>query len=223
VRTVCALEITLSAISPQSGPGQTPEQRTSPAAAPEGLDPAVAGGPDAVAAAREFRPYRRFVYLVAMTVIFVGVGYLLMSVAVTIYRQRHTLRATDPIDPALDRGELLGCARELSDVSVALQKHLEQSHYLLSGYDQVEAQRWASEGDIWRNRMKVLGERCRFGHPVRTPTPPEFDELGAAYREMADTEKVYTKELLRFGKEQAPRLDRLNSRINRIEERLAKP
>jgi hypothetical protein len=58
---------------------------------------------------------------------------------------------------------------------------------------------------------------------VRTPTPPEFDELGAAYREMADTAALYTKELLRFGREQAPRLDRLRSRINRIEERLAKP
>jgi hypothetical protein len=173
-------------------------------------------------ASREFRPYRRFVSLTALTVIFLGVGYLIFSVAVTIYRQRHVIRASDPIDAALGRQELLGCAGELSDVEVALEKHLDKSHYLLSGYDQEEAQRWAAEGDIWRNRWKVLGDRCRFGHPVRTPTPPEFDELGAAYREMADTAALYTKELLRLGKDQAPRLDRLRKRINRIEERLAK-
>ena len=218
----------MSAISSHPEPGKAPDQRTSSASSAGGHasqpprdDEDLAA--DAVAAAREFRPYRRFVSLVVLTGIFLGVGYLIMSVAVTIYRQRHAVRISDPIDAALGRQELLGCARELDDVNVALEKHLEQSHYLLSGYDQEEAQRWASEGDIWRNRWKALGERCRFGHPVRTPTPPEFDELGAAYREMADTAALYTKELLRFGREQAPRLDRLRSRINRIEERLAKP
>ena len=150
-------------------------------------------------------------------------GYLILSVAVTIYRQRHAIHSSAPIGVALGRSELRGCAQELSDVSVALDKHLEKSHYLLSGYDQQDAQRWASEGDIWRNRWKVLGERCRFGQAMPTPPPPEFEELGAAHRELASTAAQYTKELLRFTREQAPRLDRLRSRINRIEERLAKP
>jgi hypothetical protein len=193
----------LSAISPQAEseaqPGQAPDARPA-----------------------EFRPYRRFVSLVALTIIFVGVSYLIISVAVTIYRQRHTIQAATPI-AVLTRDELSGCLHEMSDVTVALEKHLEKSHYLLGGYDQDEAQRWAREGDIWRNQWKVLGERCRFGHPLPSPAPPEFDELSAAYKELGDTATVYTKELLRFVREQAPRLDRLRSRITRIGERLAAP
>ena len=215
----------MSAISSHSDsePGTVPEPISSSAASPGAPQPPRDSDDAPPPRPAEFRPYRRFVSLLALTIIFIGVSYLLVSVAVTIYRQRHTVTAETPIGVSLSRDEVTGCWQELSDINVALEKHLEKSHYLLSGYDQEEAQRWASEGDIWRNRWKGLGERCRFGHPVRTPTPPEFDELGAAYREMADTAALYTKELLRFGREQAPRLDRLRSRINRIEERLAKP
>jgi hypothetical protein len=177
-------------------------------------------GPDARPA--EFRSYRRFVSLVALTIIFVGVSYLIISVAVTIYRQRHSIQSATPI-AVLTRDELSGCLQQLSDVTVALEKHLENSHYLLGGYDQEEAQRWAGEGDIWRNQWRVLGERCRFGRPLPTPAPREYDELDSAYKELGDTASVYTKELLRFVREQAPRLDRLRSRITKIGERLAAP
>jgi hypothetical protein len=170
----------------------------------------------------EFRPYRRFVTLVALTIIFTGVSYLILSVAVTIYRQRHSISAATPI-AMLSREELSGCLQELSDVTVALEKHLEKAHYLLGGYEQEEAQRWAGEGDIWRNQWRVLGERCRFGRPVPTPPPREYDELDAAYKDLGDTATVYTKELLRFVKDQAPRLDRLRSRLTKIGERLAAP
>jgi hypothetical protein len=179
-------------------------------------------GPNPDARPAEFRPYRRFVSLVALTIIFVGVSYLILSVAVTIYRQRHAIKAATPI-AVLTKDEMSGCLHEMADVTVALEKHLEKSHYLLGGYDPAEAQRWADEGDIWRNQWRVLGERCRFGQPVPAPAPPQFDELSAAYKELGDTAAVYTKELLRFVREQAPRLDRLRSRITRIGERLAAP
>ena len=170
----------------------------------------------------EFRPYRRFVSLVVMTIIFVGVSYLLFSVAVPIYRQRHTIRTGTPIS-TLTASDLPGCWQELSDVTVALEKHLENSHYLLGAYDPDEVQRWAAEGDIWRNQWRVLGERCRFGKPVPPPVPPQFEDLGAAYRELGDTATIYTQELLRFVREQVPRLDRLRGRINHIGERLSAP
>jgi hypothetical protein len=206
----------LSAISSQTSSGQTPDPRKPPTPDSGGRESSAAHPP-------EFRRYRRFVNVVALTLISVGVTYMLASVGVTIYRNRHAVRASGPIDVALGRGELKGCLDELSDVTVALEKHLEKSHYLLGGYDQDEAQRWASEGDIWRNRWKVLGERCRLGQATRTPAPPEFEEMGAAYRELGETATVYTKELLRFGKEQAPRIDRLHKRITRIQERLTNP
>jgi hypothetical protein len=174
----------------------------------------------AAAAAQEFRPYRRFVSLVALGVIFVGGGYLLVSVGVSIYRQRHAVPSGTPVSAQLSLREQLGCWQELSDVSEALQKHLEKSHYLLGGYDQAEAQRWASEGAFWRNQWKALGERCRLNRPAPARTGKELDEMVGAYRELEDTASVYTKELLRFGREQAPRLDRIRVRINRIGKRL---
>jgi hypothetical protein len=174
----------------------------------------------AAANAQEFKPYRRFVSLVALGVIFVGGGYLLVSVGVSIYRQRNAVLIGDRVSAQLSMRELLGCWQELSDVSEALQKHLEKSHYLLGGYDQAEAQRWASEGAFWRNQWRAVGERCRLNRPAPARGGKELDEMVGAYRELEDTAAVYTKELLRFGREQAPRLDRIRIRINRIGKRL---
>ncbi len=207
----------MSAISPQSEPGQTPANPASPVAASEGADGASTPHPP------EFRRYRRFVNTVALVFIFLSAGYLLLSVTVTIYRQRTAGPAVTPINVALTKQELAGCWQELHDVTVALEKYLEKSHYLLGVYDQVETQRWANEGEIWRNQWRALGERCRFDTRPRAPVPPEFDDLQAAHRELGDTATIYTKELLRFGREQAPRLDRLRSRINNIGKRLAPP
>jgi hypothetical protein len=204
-----------SGTTPAATPGQAP-------ASPIPVPPSPSGGVDGGAAqsAAEFRPYRRFVTWTALTLISIGVGYLLLSVAITIYRQRHAVGAAVPIGEQLSRNELRGCWQELDDVRVALEKHLEKSHYLLGPYDQGEAQRWASEGDIWRSQWRQLGERCRFGQPAPAPAPPHFEELGAAWRELGDTATTYTKELLRFVREQSPRLDRLRIRINRIGTRL---
>jgi hypothetical protein len=176
--------------------------------------------PPATAAGQEFRPYRRFVSLLALCVIFLGASFLLVSVGVSIYRQRHAFPTGSPVSARLGPRELLSCWQELSDVSEGLQKHLEKSHYLLGGYDQSETQRWASEGAFWRNQWKALGERCRLDRPAPARSSKEQDEMVSAYRELADTASVYTKELLRFGREQAPRLDRIRIRINRIGKRL---
>jgi hypothetical protein len=176
--------------------------------------------PPSVAPAPEFRRYRRFVSLVALGIIFVGAGYLLVSVGVSIYRQRHAVAAGTPVSLEMRPSELKSCLQELSDVAQALEKHLEKSHYLLGGYDQREAQRWAGEGDYWRNQWKVLGTRCHLDRPAPAGSPKELDEMVGAYRDLAETGAVYTKELLRFGREQAPRLDRVKNRINRIGKRL---
>ena len=172
--------------------------------------------------AQEFRPYRRFVSLFVLTMICLGSSYLLISVGVTIYRRRHAVLTGSRVSVQMTRGELRGCWQELSDVTEALEKHLENSHYLLSGYDHDEAQRWADEGAYWRNQWKALGARCRLAGPDIAGGPKELDEMVGAYRELYETEAVYTKELLRFGREQAPRLDRVRTRINRIGQRLDK-
>ncbi|HEY0705651.1 MAG TPA: hypothetical protein VGG33_02585 [Polyangia bacterium] len=214
----------MSASSSQFDPNNPgPSPTTTPGAAPASPSPhAPSGGVDVGAAqsVAEFRPYRRFVTWTALTFISIGVAYLLLSVAITIYRQRHAVGAAVPIGEQLSRKELTGCWQQLDDVRVALEKHLEKSHYLLGPYDQGEAQRWASEGDIWRSQWRQLGDRCRFGQPAPAPAPPHFEELGAAWRELGDTATTYTKELLRFVREQSPRLDRLRIRINRIGTRL---
>jgi hypothetical protein len=171
-------------------------------------------------AGQEFRPYRRFVSLLALGIIFVGSSYLLISVGVTIYRQRHAVPTGTPVSAQISVAELRGCQQEMSDVAESLQKHLEKSHYLLGGYDQVEAQRWSGEGAYWRNQWRLLGARCHLDRPAPAGAPKPLDEMVGAYRDLEDTAAVYTKELLRFGREQGPRLDRVRHRINRIGKRL---
>jgi len=46
--------------------------------------------------------------------------------------------------------------------------------------------------------------------------------MAAVSDELEDTQKIYTNALLRFSKDQAPRLDRIRSRIQRIGDRMAK-
>ena len=169
---------------------------------------------------QEFRPYRRFVSLLALGIIIVGSSYLLISVGVTVYRQRHAVASGSPVNAPMSGADLRSCQQELSDVAESLQKHLEKSHYLLGGYDPGEAKRWSDEGTIWRNQWKLLGERCHLDRPAPAGAPKVLDEMVGAYRDLEETAVVYTKELLRFGKEQAPRLDRVRQRIDRIGKRL---
>jgi hypothetical protein len=156
----------------------------------------------------------------ALGLISVGSGYLLLSVGISIYRQRHAVPQGDPVSARITAAELSGCWKELSDVSEALRKHLERSHYLLDGYDPNQAQEWSNQGAVWLNQWKLLGKRCRFGAGAPAATPKEMEEMTSAYRELEDTFKVYRREILRFGGEQVPRLDRIRKRIERIGQRL---
>jgi hypothetical protein len=45
--------------------------------------------------------------------------------------------------------------------------------------------------------------------------------MAAAYEELGSIQTTYSRELLRFGSELAPCLDRINKRVDEIGERLA--
>jgi hypothetical protein len=155
--------------------------------------------------------------------LFVSIGsvYMLLSVGVSIYRRRHAVPTGEVVGLPASPSEIGGCFEELDDVMQGLQKHLENFHHLLAGYDPAEAQRWADEGAFWRGQWRVLGARCRF-HEIRgVKLRKELEEMAAAYDEMGQIQLIYTNELLRFGRDQAPRLDRIRKRIQRIGERVA--
>lgn len=156
-----------------------------------------------------------------------GTVYMMASVGVTIHRRRHAIPTGAPVgEPVTDR-ELAECFDELQDVSVALRKYLERSHHLLGSYDseatqRSEIQRWAEEGEVWRGQWLMLGRRCRLTPDGRLPRPrQEIEAMAAAYEEMGRIQNTYTDELRRFGKELAPRLERIRRRLDRIGDRLA--
>ncbi len=178
--------------------------------------------PPQTASPLEFRPYRRFVSWFVLVFVSLGSAYLLVSVAVSIYRRRHAVPIGAPVSANATDGEIQSCYDELDDVTQGLLKHLENFHHLLAGYDPGEAQSWADEGQVWLGQLNVLKTRCRFdqirGHRLRK----ELEEMAAVAEELEDTQKIYTNALLRFSKDQAPRLDRIRSRIQRIGDRMAK-
>jgi hypothetical protein len=47
--------------------------------------------------------------------------------------------------------------------------------------------------------------------------------MAAAYQELGSIQTTYSRELLRFGNELAPRLDRINKRVDQIGEDLGEP
>lgn len=151
-----------------------------------------------------------------------GSAWLLTSVGVSIYRRRHAVPAGAPVSAVVTGAETQGCYDELDDVTQGLHKHLENFHHLLAGYDPAEAQRWADEGAVWRRQWQVLGKRCQFGQIRGKTLRKELEEMAAIHDELGKTQQIYTNELLRFGKDQAPRLDRLRTRIEKIGERIAK-
>lgn len=160
--------------------------------------------------------------LFVLTFVTLGSIYLLTSVGVTIYRRRHPVPSGATVSPQLTEQEIRGCFEELDDVRQSLQKHLENFHHLLGGYDPDEAQRWSDEGAVWRGEWKVLGKRCRFDEIRALKLRKELEEMAATYDEMGQTQQIYTNELIRFGRDQVPRLDRIRKRMQRIGESLAK-
>jgi len=156
-----------------------------------------------------------------MIVAGLGTLYLSLSVVVALVRQRNVV-LEDRISAKITEGEIGGCFEELHDVSVALEKHLENAYHLLGGYDSGEAQRWASEGELWRKRWRVLGERCRFDEPRSGVPNKDMEAMAAAHDELGSIQRTYSRELLRFGNELAPRLDRINKRVEQIGEHMTK-
>lgn len=157
-----------------------------------------------------------------MVLVGLGTLYLMVSVIVNLVRQRNVV-LEDRISPALTSTEIRGCFHDLHDVSLALEKHLENAYHLLGGYDSEEARRWSDEGQVWRNRWRVLGERCRLLDHRPSPPNKDIEVMAAAHEEMGSIQITYSRELLRFGSELAPRLDRLNRRVEQIGEHLAEP
>ena len=166
----------------------------------------------------EFRPYRRFVSWFVLTFVFLGSAYMLASVAITLYRRQHAVPLGVPVGERPTRADADSCYDELSDVVEGLQKYLENSHTLLGHYDSNEVQRWAEAGSYWRGQWTAVGQRCRF---EQHRGEKYWDEMLVLHEELRDTEAEYTKEIKRFGKELAPRFDRLRERLDRIGARLA--
>lgn len=171
---------------------------------------------------QEFHRYRKLVAWISSILVAVGSLYLLLSVAVALQRQRNVV-LKDRISAQLTAKEIGGCYEELRDVSVALEKHLENAYHLLGGYDSEEARRWSGEGEVWRKRWRVFGERCRLAERGPEPANKDMEAMAAAYEELGSIQTTYSRELLRFGSELAPRLDRINKRVDEIGERLAAP
>ena len=168
---------------------------------------------------QEFRRYRKLVAWTASILVGLGSLYLLLSVGVALQHRRNMV-LKDRISAQRTSDEIQGCFDELRDVSVALEKHLENAYHLLAGYDSEEARRWSSEGEVWRNRWRVFGERCRLLEP--SAINKDMEAMTAAYEELGSIQTTYSRELLRFGSELAPRLDRINKRVDEIGDHLGK-
>jgi hypothetical protein len=172
-------------------------------------------------AAGEFRPYRRFVSWFILTFVTLGTTYMLISVGVTIYRRRHAVPTGSPVGSVASREELESCHEELKDVADGLEKHLENFHHLVAHYDAAEAQRWSEDGSFWLGQWKAAGDRCRFDQHRPGKLGKEWEQLGTVHAELHETEASYTKELTRFGRDQAPRLDRVRESLAAVGKRLA--
>ena len=169
----------------------------------------------------EFRPYRRFVSLFILTFVSLGSIYMLVSVGVTIYRRQHAVPLGSPVGVVTSEAEIESCHEELSDVADGLEKHLENFHHLVAHYDAEEAQRWAEDQSFWLGQWRAAGGRCHFQQRRAGPLAKEWDHLGIVHEELRETEASYTKELLRFGHDQAPRLDRIRKSLAEIGARLS--
>jgi hypothetical protein len=170
---------------------------------------------DAPATPGEFRRYRRFVSAFILTFVCLGCTWLLASVGVTIWRRRNAVPSGAPVGTVASAADLLGCQEELADVAHGLERHLDNFH-LVSHYDADEAQRWASDRTFWLGQWKAADQRCHFAAARPGKFTKEWEQLAVIHAELRETEASFSKELLRFGKDQAPRLDRIKQRLDRV-------
>jgi len=169
----------------------------------------------------EFRRYRRFVSWFVFTFVLLGTAYMLVSVAVTISRRYQAVPLGSPVGMQATRADVESCYDELSDVVEGLQKYLDNSSTLMAHYDAAEAQRWASDRDFWLGQWKASGARCQYTAPRHGPHAKEWEQLAIIHTDLRDTEASYTKELIRFGQAEAPRLDLLRERLESVGRRIA--
>jgi hypothetical protein len=167
----------------------------------------------------EFRRYRRFVSWLVLGFVSLGSVFMLTSVGVTIYRRRHAVLLGSPVGSPATVADAQSCFDELSDVVDGLQKHLENTHRLLGHYDVAEIQRWAEAGGYWRGQWEAVGRRCRF---ERRRGLASWEEMFVLHERLRATEASFTKEILRFVKEQGPKLDQLRERLQHIGQDLSK-
>lgn len=169
----------------------------------------------------EFHRYRKLVAWTSWLVVALGSLYILASVLVALYQQRNAVLG-NRISAQLTTEEIAGCYEEFHDVSVALEKHLENAYQLLGGYDSDKVQGSIAEGTVWRKRWSVLGERCRFVERTLFAHNRNLEAMAVAHEELGSIQQTYSKELERFGSKLAPRLDGINKRVTKIGEDLAK-
>jgi hypothetical protein len=173
--------------------------------------------PESPAPPPEFRRYRRFLSALVLTFVSLGSFYLLTSVGVTIYRQRNAEPLGAPVGASA--ADLQSCADELSDIEQALERHLDTFDHLVAHYDADEAQRWSENRASWDGQWQAAGRRCRYGDARPGPLAKEWEQLAVIHGELHETAQTYDKELIRFGKTEAPRLDRIRDRLDVIRER----
>ncbi len=171
---------------------------------------------------QEFRQYRKLVTWTILSVIAFGSIYLLVSVGVGLYRNRHAIPVGNQVSVTVSHEEMVSCYSELRDIAVGLRKYLERSHHLLASDDPDEMQRWANEGEVWRAQWVSLGQRCRLTDGSRAhPRRREMEAMAAAHDELGSIRVTYTEALKRFAKDLAPRLGRLDRRLEKVGEDLA--
>jgi hypothetical protein len=154
-----------------------------------------------------------------LTFVTLGCTWLLISVGVTIWRRRNALPSGVPVGALATAGDLESCHQELSDVAHGLERHLD-NFQLIAHYDPTEAQRWAEARSFWLGQWKAAEERCRFFVARPGKFSKEWEQLSVIHTELHETEASYNKELLRFGKDQAPRLERIIERLERVGKKL---
>lgn len=168
----------------------------------------------------EFRRYRRFVSLFILSFVSVGSIYLLISVGVTIYRRQHAVPLGSPIGAVASAEELESCYEELSDVTLGLERHLDNFQSLVGHYDAEEAQRWGDDSAFWLGQWRAAGDRCHFEQPRAGKTGKHWSELAVVHADLRTIEASYQSELLRFSHDQAPALDRIRDRLDKISRQL---
>jgi hypothetical protein len=173
---------------------------------------------ESLASPGEYRRYRRFLSWLVLCFVSLGSTYLLVSVGVTIYRRRHAEPLGAPVGASTD--DLESCAEELTDVEQGLERHLDNFNHLVAHYDAAEAQRWAEDRDFWLGQWRAAGTRCQYTDPRRGPLAKEWEQLAVIHTDLRETEQSYTKELIRFGKNEAPRLDLLRDRLESVGRRI---